>query len=488
MISVEAFEGKRGHYFPSDTSDGADSDLQRLLDLKLVVRLDASGSLNEDGECCQVTKSGLAQFTMGQRYVNPISIFQYESNPPPPAAKMTAIDLLVSLRKAGWKEMYVNAGQRRGCEPYTKDSPKMAFYHKSLSIQYLKCLLELGAGEFVQLGGMIHHFQSNAYYRALLGLPTQQALKLVANQPAKAYKKLQKEHEHGPLAESSPMSRLMLQDGLDDEGAFNMVITQQQPHMLERGRQRGQGRGRSRGRGLARTRTSKSISDMSAAKINPDCDDCENIICVDDVSVAVQHGANSDLLEEDKGKGSDYSPSIAPLDEEDADPFSLQLQQQQPGTNREQPVAVAVAVAGAAAGAVSPSTAPLDEEEADPFSLQLQQRQQPGANREQPEPVAVAGAAAGAVSPSTAPLDEEEADPFSLQLQQQQPGANREQPEPVAVAGAAQGAALESEYPDDMLLVDLLVAAGESGGGGSGSRDLPLKSESESGVRDSQSE
>lgn len=45
MISVQAFEGKHGHYFPSEASDGPDSDLQLLLDLKLVVRLDASGSL-----------------------------------------------------------------------------------------------------------------------------------------------------------------------------------------------------------------------------------------------------------------------------------------------------------------------------------------------------------------------------------------------------------------------------------------------------------
>lgn len=428
MISVEAFEGKRGHYFSSDSFDGPDSDPQCLLDLKLVVRLDASGSLNEDGECCQVTKSGLAQFTMGQRYVNPRPILQYESNPPPPAAKMTAIDLLVSLRKAGWKEMYVKADQRRGCEPHAKDSPKMAFYHKSLSIPYLKCLLELGGGEFLQLGGMIHHFQNNAYYLALLGLPTQQALKLVANRPAKAYKKLQREHEHGPSAESSPTSRLMLQDGLDDEGSSNMVITQQQPHMGVRGRQRGQGHSRSRGRGLAQARTSKSISHESAPKISSftfndgdgdgDLEDCadgdgESIICDDNDDVAVRHGANSDL-EEDKGTGnlSDYSPSIA---------------------------------------------APLDqlEEETDSFSLQLQQ--QPTANPEQsgPEPELV-----------------------GLRCN-----------EAVAVAGAAAGAAgvaLESEYPDDTLLVNLVVGAGESGGGGGDL--LCLKSESESGFRDSQSE
>lgn len=352
---------------------------------------------------------------MGQRYVNPIPIFEYVSNPPPPAAKMTAIDLLVSLRKAGWKEMYVNSGQRRGCEPHTKDSPKMAFYHKSLSIPYLKCLLELGGGEFVQLGGMIHHFQNNAYYRALLGLPTEQALKLVASQPAKAYKKLQKEHDRGPLAESSPMGQLMLQDGLDDEGASNMVNTQQQPHMFVRGRQRGQGQGRSRGRGLARTRTSKATSNMSAAKINSctfsdgDVDgDGDSIISGvdnddDDVAVAVQpvqHDANSDLLEKDKG---------------DSD---------MEGGDRDR---------------YSPSSAPL-EEEADSFSLQLQQ--QPTANPEQAEPELV-----------------------GLRCD-----------EAVAVAGAA-GAALESEFPDDMLLANLVVAAGESGGGGSS--DLPcLKSES----------
>ena len=68
----------------------------------------------------------------------------------------------------------------------------------------------------MQLGGMIHHFQNNAYYRALLGLPTQQAIKLAANQPAKAYKKLQKEQESGPLAESS-----FLQDALEDEGTLD---------------------------------------------------------------------------------------------------------------------------------------------------------------------------------------------------------------------------------------------------------------------------
>ena len=105
MISAQAYDGKPGRYFPSDCTDDPDSDLQRLLDLKLVVRLDASGSLNEegDGECCQVTQSGLAQLTMGQRYIDPKPIFEYESKPPPLAAKMTAIDILVSFAK-GWVE------------------------------------------------------------------------------------------------------------------------------------------------------------------------------------------------------------------------------------------------------------------------------------------------------------------------------------------------------------------------------------------------
>ena len=189
MLSAKATVGSLRKYI---AADALDADLASLTQKGLVER---------DGDSFQVTEKGVAQFDLAQTFFSPTNVLEFfKVDPALPTAKtMSCFELLLLLKSSGWQEECITASKQ--IPPYRGGSDKRVYYHKTsqrggLSQAYLYALV--ASENLVSRRGEIHYFQSDAYYKALVELPVDQAALLRPGQSAASYKAAVHKKETAP--------------------------------------------------------------------------------------------------------------------------------------------------------------------------------------------------------------------------------------------------------------------------------------------------
>ena len=143
----------------------------------------------------------VAQFDLAQTFFSPTNVLEFfKVDPALPTAKaMTCFELLLLLKSSGWIECCVAASKQ--IPPYHASSEKVIYYHKNsqrggLSQVYLYALVT--SENLLSKGGQIHYFQSDAYYKAFVELPVDQAALLRPGQSAASYKAAVHKKEAAP--------------------------------------------------------------------------------------------------------------------------------------------------------------------------------------------------------------------------------------------------------------------------------------------------
>ena len=185
MISAKAIVGGSEKFFAEVEHDS--QDFSKLLKQKWIACVDNSGCICDDSNFYQVTKAGMSAVSFSQKYTKKGCILNYTSDPAPSMTHMTVIDLIMQLKPHGWQVSLLE--NKRTCAPYIAGRDKIIYCYRGggLGTDYLKALLS--SDKLIQEGGCSHYFQSNAYYKALLGLPVRIAVCLQPDMSAAHYKK-----------------------------------------------------------------------------------------------------------------------------------------------------------------------------------------------------------------------------------------------------------------------------------------------------------
>ena len=188
--------------------DGGDDGIAELLSLGFV-RFD-----QEHGDSIKATHDALRAMHLTQVFDSPVPIYEYHPAQHLADTDMSSFELLLKLLASGWQERRVSTKSKR--VPYHRGDEKIVLLHdrSPLSGLYLRALLrseELFAKNICE----IHHFQSEAYYRALLDCDASQAGQIKPGLGLQEYKSVIRGHGEDMGA---------LQRDSDSEGNVSFVL------------------------------------------------------------------------------------------------------------------------------------------------------------------------------------------------------------------------------------------------------------------------
>ena len=174
----------RNFYFLSDVDFGAFEELRAK---GLATLLDSTSGR------AAATQRAASALAILQLFEGPAPVYSYMSSArlEGNVAEASVFDLLLMLVHNGWTEQAV-AGKSRRCLPFAPRGQKVFFLDRSarhISRFYLICLLK--ADDLFAKGvTAIAHFQTDAYYKALMDCEAAQAKLIQPDCKAAEYKRL----------------------------------------------------------------------------------------------------------------------------------------------------------------------------------------------------------------------------------------------------------------------------------------------------------